>query len=138
MTGIDINWNPDRRELRLFAGGLAFLFTVVGIFCIAGEVTKQVTGIWFGLALVNLMLALMYPQAAKPVYLLWMVLIHPFRWVISGLLIGVVYYLVITPIGILMRLAGSDPIDRHNDPGATTYWKPKQRARKPADYFRQF
>ncbi len=42
------------------------------------------------------------------------------------LLLGIVYFLIITPTALLMRLAGKDPMQRKITPGARTYWEPRE------------
>ena len=49
-----------------------------------------------------------------------------------------VYFLVITPIGLAMRLAGRDLMSRRFDPGAESYWLPHKADKDAGRYFRQF
>jgi len=42
----------------------------------------------------------------RPLYLGWMHLVFPFGWLLSYLVLAIVYYLVITPVGLLMRSPG--------------------------------
>ena len=46
----------------------------------------------------------------------------PIGWVVSHALMAAIYYLVITPMAVAMRLLGRDPLDRRFDRDATTYW----------------
>ena len=64
--------------------------------------------------------------------------VYPIGWTVSHLALAVVYYLVVTPIGLLMRLFGRDPMRRKFDPSATTYWQPHESPDEPERYFRQF
>ncbi len=48
------------------------------------------------------------------------------------------FYVVIAPVGALMRLFGKDPMDRHLLPNAATYWVDARPPRAKADYFKQF
>ena len=62
----------------------------------------------------------------------------PFGFVASFLLLAIVYYVVLTPIGVTMRLFGYDPMKRHFDEGAETYWHPREQRDSLSSYFRQF
>ena len=42
--------------------------------------------------------------------------------IISPVMLGLVFYLCITPIGFLMRLFGKDPLRLRLEPEADTYW----------------
>ncbi len=57
-------------------------------------------------------LALVAPHRLGPVHKLWMKIADALAWFNTRVLLGVVYYLVMTPTGIVMRLMGRDPLDR--------------------------
>jgi hypothetical protein len=63
---------------------------------------------------------------------------YPIGWTISHLLLLIVYYVILTPVGLAMRLAGRDPLDRSPDPAAESYWVRRTPPDSPARYFRQF
>jgi hypothetical protein len=67
-------------------------------------------------------------------YLAW-----PIGFVVSHVVLALVYYGVLTPIGLLMRIFGYDSMKKKFDPETATYWV--KRSTTPADaktYFRQF
>jgi hypothetical protein len=49
-----------------------------------------------------------------------------------------IFFLVITPIGLMMRACGRDPMQRRFDPAARSYWKRRSPDRDMRSYFRQF
>src|SRR6266446_6496229 len=99
MALIEINWNPDRRQLRSFAM-LWFVF-----FAFAGAVVAWRAGLirgaappgasWKEPALLWTFavfvsgIGLAFPAAIKPVYLLWMAASFPIGWTVSHMLLGV-------------------------------------------------
>jgi saxitoxin biosynthesis operon SxtJ-like protein len=86
-------------------------------------------------------LALIYyviPPTKRLMFDLWMGVTYPIGWVLSHLLMVIMFYLVITPIGLLMRLLGRDPMQRAFDRGATSYWVPREGPVASRRYFRQF
>jgi hypothetical protein len=48
------------------------------------------------------------------------------------------FYLIIAPIGLLLRLFGTDPMERRILPDAESYWEDAAAARPNASYFKQF
>ena len=66
-------------------------------------------------------LALVAPRLLSPVHKLWMKIADALAWFNTRVLLGVVYYLVMTPTGIVMRLMGRDPLDRRLK-DRPTYW----------------
>jgi hypothetical protein len=66
-----------------------------------------------------------YP-VMKPIHIGWMTLAFILGWVNTRLLLGAFFYLVLTPIGLVMRLAGKDLLGKKIDRSATTYWIKKK------------
>lgn len=90
-----------------------------------------------GLALVAA--GLLLPRALRHVYLGWMAMAFTLGLVVSTLLLAVFYFLVVTPIGLLARLAGKDFLRLKLNRQAASYWIPRPGPpRKPADYEKQF
>lgn len=80
--------------------------------------------------------------ASRPIgralYRGWMFAALPIGWTISHILLGMVYFLVFTPIGLVMRLLGKDPMERRFEPSAPTYWIKRPPPAEASRYFRQF
>jgi hypothetical protein len=70
--------------------------------------------------------ALARPALLAPINRLWTrfgLLLHH---IVNPIVMGLMFYLAITPIGVLMRLLGKDPLKRRFDPAAATYWIQRQ------------
>lgn len=136
---ISINWHPSNRELRLFAGvWFPAFWAIVGLlvgFRIGWW--HIVLPVWAIVAAVSA-IGLIWPRLARPVFLGWMIAAFPIGWTVSHLLLAGVYYLLITPLGLVMRLAGRDKLQLRFDKDATTYWTPRPPAPPVSRYFRQF
>ncbi len=74
-------------------------------------------------------LALLAPRLLGPVHKLWMKIADALAWFNTRVLLGVVYYLVMTPTGIVMRLMGRDPLDRTLG-DRPSYWVARTRQRE--------
>jgi hypothetical protein len=68
----------------------------------------------------------------------WLLLFLPLAWSVSTLLLVLVYYFVLTPIGLAMRLVGRDPMNRKFDREAASYWVKRDQGTESDRYFRQF
>lgn len=137
MSLIKINRQPSVRDLRVFA-----LLSVVFATVLAS--TAQIKG-WSqlavtitGLGLLTGMAAILRPKSLKPVYLTTVYLTLPIGYVVSHLILAVIYYLLITPMGLIMRLARYDPLKRKFEPTAKSYWITRSDNRSPTTYFRQY
>ncbi len=66
--------------------------------------------------------ALVHPASLRPVYKAWMGFGHALGWVNSRVILGLMFYLVIAPMGLVMRLIlRKDPMKRHYESAADTY-----------------
>ena len=75
----------------------------------------------------------------KHVYVAWMKFAFVLGWVNTRLILGIFFYGVVTPIGVIMRLTGWDPLTRKIDRSATTYWVTRpQEPFDPKKYERLF
>ena len=113
----------EARELRRFGLLVGAIFAAIAIWPVAfrGELPRSWALILAG-SLIAIGLAA--PRALRPVQRWWMRLGHALGWVNTRLLLGTVYFLVLTPIGAAMRLIGRDPLDRRLGDRAS-YWKPR-------------
>ena len=62
----------------------------------------------------------------------------PVGFVVSHLVLAILFFGVLTPAGLLMRLLGRDPLERKFDEGRKSYWVDLPEPKEPRDYFRQF
>ena len=138
MALIEINKNPSQRELKWFGVLLAVFFTIVAglLWWRASQPTAAVVALGLGLVLVVVYAA--FPGLRRWVYLGWMYAALPIGWVVSHVLLGIIFYLIMTPIGLTMRLFGYDPMSRRFDRGADTYWVRRDPESDTRRYFRQF
>lgn len=69
-----------------------------------------------------LVVSLAAPKLLKPLNLVWFkfgLLLHK---IMSPLIMGLLFFVTVTPIGVLMRATGKDPMRLKRDPAATSYW----------------
>ena len=135
---IQINKNPAPRDLNVFGLLLPLFFALIGAIAWwrSGH-TRVAQVLW----IVGAALAAFYwliPPLRRYIYLGFTYAALPIGFVISYLILAITYYLVITPIGLLMRLVGRDPMHRAFDRAAPSYWIPRTQSADPASYFRQF
>lgn len=75
----------------------------------------------------------------RPFHKLWMMLALLMGFVMSRVILTLLYYLVLTPIGLLAKIVGKKFMSRGFDKNATTYWeKRSEAAKQKIDYERQF
>ena len=138
MSLIDFDKKPSRHELLWFGMLLPPFVAAVG----AAQrwlwgMPRAAVAIWSVGAAVSAVFALV-PAARRPIYRAWMLAVFPIGWTVSHLLLAAVFYLVLTPIGLVLKLAGKDPLRREFERDAASYWIAKDAEIEPSRYFRQF
>ena len=136
MKFSDIPRNPDQKTLRQFAG---IWITFFGLIACYSWYRGTETWPWFWLALALLVgvPGFAFPKFLKPIFVTWMILAFPIGWTISHLLLFLVFCLVFTPLGFLLRVFGHDPL-RLNKPDTGSYWTQKTQQQDPSRYLKQF
>jgi len=65
--------------------------------------------------------ALLVPGWLKPVYTIWMHIGHILGWINTRIILGLMFYIIITPFGLILRLSGKDPMARKMDEQQESY-----------------
>lgn len=105
---------------RSFGIVFAVVFVLIGLWPLkaGGDVR-----LWaLGLAAAFLLVALVAPRLLKPLNLIWFkfgLLLHK---IMTPLVMGLLFFLTVTPVGMLMRATGKDPMRLKRDPTAASYW----------------
>jgi hypothetical protein len=129
-------WDPSNRVLRQFVA--------LGMALLAGLAWGQLrrgNGLLASACLAVAVLAgpaaLARPRLARPLFVGWMILASPVGWAVSRLALALLYYGVVTPLGLLLRLAGRDALGRRYEPGLASYWVARPEP-ELSGYFRSF
>ena len=89
------------------------------------------------LAALLLLFGFIAPTLLRPVQKAWMTLALLMGWVMTRVILAIVFYLVITPIGLVLRLTGKDFMNRAFPGKEGSYWL-DHAERVKEDYERQF
>lgn len=148
MALVNLNLDPDQKTLRQFGFIAFFAFGALGGwtlwrssilgFELSPGTAQTVGGVLAGLGVLAGVLALVAPKAVKPLFVGMTLLTFPIGFVVSHVILALLYFVVITPIGLIMRLLGHDPMQRRLEPQAATYWVRKEPVTDVRAYFRQY
>jgi hypothetical protein len=126
--------------LRLQALGLV----IPGVLAMLSVMGLQAGGtgwliVWIGgLGVLPAVMVWTHARFGRAFYSRWLLAAMPIGWSVAALVLMLIYYLVVTPIGLVMRFAGRDAMERRFDPAASTYWRPHQPVSDKTRYFRQY
>ncbi len=125
----------SKADLRKFGYTLGIAFGLLGGYFLWRG--KSFAFYVLALAAILLLFGFIAPTLLKPIQKAWMTLALLLGWVMTRVILAIVFYLVVTPIGLLLRLSGKDFMNRHFPGKEDSYWLDHAK-REKADYERQF
>jgi len=131
------NIKSGKRELRKFGITVGIVLGLLGgLFLWRGRDTYSYFLI---LSAAFLLLGLVVPILLKPIHKVWMTLAVLLGWLMTRVILSVLFYLVVTPIGLLARLFRKDFLELKFNGNGDSYWIPKGKVKfERSDYERQF
>jgi hypothetical protein len=118
------NIKSGRRELQRFGITMSIVLGLIGGLFLWRE--KGYYSYFLMLSTAFLLLGLTVPILLKPIHKVWMTLAVLLGWLMTRVILGVLFYLVVTPIGLLLRLLGKDVLDlKSNRNAVDSYWIPR-------------
>jgi len=105
---------------RSFGWLFTVFFTLAGVYSLWREGTAYP---WmFALAGVTAAVTMVRPRWLAPLKRAWLQFGELLHRLVSPLVLGVIFYGVFTPVGLVMRAAGRDIMKRRFEPRTSTYW----------------
>jgi hypothetical protein len=129
--------SPSRSELRFFGVVVLGVFAVLGALAWWRFDAPGAARILLGVGLVFAALYQAVPALRVPLWTAWMALFAPVGWLVSHALLALIYFGLVTPIGLVMRLFGRDRLALRSGRGAASYWSEHDPAGDVGRYFRQ-
>jgi len=117
----------ESKDLRHFGEVLAFILIIFGAIQFLKH--RILLSEWLAASgLIIICASLIKPLVLKPVYAVFLKVTHAIGWFNTRVILVVIYFVVITPIAVVIRIFGKDPLDRKIIKQAHTYW-----VKRPAD-----
>ena len=124
------NIKSDKKECRKFGlsvGTVLILIAVVLAFLEKGSF------VYFGsIGGVLIISGIIAPVLLQPIQKIWMMLAVLLGFIMTRLILFLLYYLILTPIGLIARIFGKDFLDLKYDKNQASYWN----IREPKEYER--
>ena len=120
-------WKQDK-EYRNFGLLVGSIFLGISLWPLIKGLPPR---LWLtAIAGVLLFAAVLWPKGLSPLYSIWIKIGDGLGWINSQIILGIVFYGMFTPIGLIMKVFGKDPLKKKPDPQASSYWSEK----KPIDH----
>jgi polyferredoxin len=123
------------REFGLVVGGV---FVLLASWWLYREKFIPAAYIILPLGSLLIILGLVFPRALVVPNKAWMLLAEGLSFITTRIILGVVFFGIMTPIGVIKRLLGWDPLNRRSG-SSDSYWKPySDRQRDPRHYEKMY
>ena len=116
----------EKKRLRTFGWGLTGVFIIIGTIKLFTAESPELNWQYIvagSAAVVNLIAPIMI----WPIYKAALFIAHYLGWFNTRLLLGLIFFLMFTPLALIFRLLRKDLLDRKFDKKANSYWQYRER-----------
>ena len=132
----DLPLKPTPRVLRQFAGAWLALFLTLALRALVhGHHTAS--GVFAAVALIGLA-GLLKPPAVRWLFIGATVAAFPIGWLVTQLMLAIMFYLVLTPVALVFRWRGRDELRLRSRPAPSSFWVERGEPPKAEKYLKQF
>jgi len=129
--------NLGRKTLKKFGITMGIAFLALTLFILVKHRQGMLPTSF--ISLIFFILAFAIPSSLKPLYIIWMRFAFMLGWINTRLIIFIIFYLIFTPMGLVIKLFGTDLLDRRIKKDKESYWvKKEQQKFASINYERQF
>lgn len=114
------NIRSGKSDLRKFGITIGVILLVIAGFLFWKE--KESFQIFLTVGAIFFALALAKPVVLKPIYLIWMIFANILGWIMTRVILSLLFYVVFTSIGLIPRLFGKQFIELKWNKMESTYW----------------
>ena len=114
-----------RKQLRQFGLMVGGILVLIGLWKLYQGKHETARLILWSVGVALMVTGAIVPKLLTPVYWIWMKLALLLGWVNTRLLLGIIFFVIITPMAVVMKVFGRDALNRKIDKDAGSYWIPR-------------
>ena len=115
------------RKFGLLLGIILAVFCAIVFYKHRSEVEIPISVFVFGiLSIFSFITALLYPKALKPINTVMIFIGMIIGWIMTRVILTILFFVVILPIGLVLRISGHDSMNRKPDAKLQSYWLEKK------------
>ncbi len=115
------NIKSGKKEIREFGLTIGTILVILGL--VALWRGKEIVPYFLTAGILLGVFGLIFPRALKPLQKIWMTFSLVVGFFMSRVIISILFFAVLTPIGLIMRLLGKDILDQKQDKSRESYWQ---------------
>ncbi len=109
-----------KTEWKKFGIALGIILSIIATVLLIQKKSLFIN--FYGAGLFFIVAALVVPIVVKPVFILFLYIAHVLGWVMTRVILSILFYLVITPIGHILKLFGKKFLDMEFSREKESYW----------------
>ena len=130
------NIKSEKKDLRNFGITIGLILLVIAGYLFFKE--KESFQMFITIGFTLLFISFIIPVVFKPVFLIWMSFATILGWFMTHVILSLLYYTIITPIGVISRLFGKQFLELKWDQSKESYWNKRLVEGNNNDYKKQF
>ena len=131
------NIKSEKSDLRKFGITFGIILLIVSGFLFWKE--KESFQIFLAIGIILFLIAISIPAVLNPVYWIWMIFAIILGWFMTRVILSLLFYIIITPIGLTLRLFGKQFLELRWDKSKESYWNFRTNEhRQNENYEKQF
>ena len=127
------NIKSTKKELKEFGLTIGAILVILGLVVLYKN--KPMYPYLLGVGVVFITAGLLFSSILKPLQKAWMALSIVIGFFVSRIILTILFYLVITPIGIVIRLMNKDILDERIDKRKDSYWHIRDAKKEPKESY---
>jgi len=129
---VSLQLQPSDQKLRQFGWVAAVALPGLALYLEWGRLPL------IALGAASLLFSLLWPQGNRPLFVAMSLVAFPIGFVLSHVVLAILFFGILTPVGLLFRLLGRDPLARGFEPDRSSYWVDLPKVASKKEYFKQF
>lgn len=112
----------SKNSIRKFAFLVGGIFIIITIWMLMNSFSRFSPYLFSIIGMLLMLAGTFFPYTLKNIYKLWMAMAFTMGWFVSRILVMVIFYLVVMPIGLTARIFGKKFLDEKMEEGRDSYW----------------
>ena len=114
------NIKSEKNDLRKFGITVGIILMMIAGFLFFNKIESIQMLLTIGIVL--FLLSVLIPGFLKPIYWVWMIFATIIGWIMTRVILSLLYFLIVTPIGLISRIFGKQFLELKWNKSSNTYW----------------
>ena len=128
------NISTTKKDIKNFGFLIGGILVIISLFLIWKDIASY--KIIMPIGVIFILFGKFLPTILKPIYLAWMTFAVILGWIMTRVILAILFYLIVTPIGLIGRIFGAKYLNLSWNDNVKSYWD--KRDKTVSDIEKQF